>query len=134
MQEIPANQLEPERFIEEQVQAIRGAVGEGRAINALSGGVDSSTVTMLGHRALGPRLRSVFVENGTFGIFAATADGNISVNNVIVLGSDGAPGPGADDLTDYGANLATATGSVTTNLAPFEKSPFTRSSTQNLPL
>lgn len=64
MQEIPANQLEPERFIEEQVQAIRGAVGEGRAINALSGGVDSSTVTMLGHRALGPRLLSVFVENG----------------------------------------------------------------------
>src|SRR5512143_2908142 len=64
MQEIPANQLEPERFIEEQVQAIRDAVGEGRAINALSGGVDSSTVTMLGHRALGPQLRSVFVENG----------------------------------------------------------------------
>ena len=34
------------------------------AINALSGGVDSSTVTMLGHRALGERLQTVFVENG----------------------------------------------------------------------
>ena len=35
------------------------------AINALSGGVDSSTVTMLGHRALGGyRLKSVFIENG----------------------------------------------------------------------
>ena len=64
MKEIPAHQLDTERFIEEQIQAIRGAVGEGSAINALSGGVDSSTVTMLGHRALGPRLRSVFVENG----------------------------------------------------------------------
>src|SRR5512142_1750143 len=64
MQEIPANQLEPERFIEEQVQAIRDAVGEGRAINALSGGVDSSTVTMLGHQALGDRLNTVFIENG----------------------------------------------------------------------
>jgi GMP synthase (glutamine-hydrolysing) len=34
------------------------------AINALSGGVDSSTVTMLGHRALGKRLRTLFIENG----------------------------------------------------------------------
>jgi GMP synthase (glutamine-hydrolysing) len=34
------------------------------AINALSGGVDSSTVTMLGHRALGKRLKTVFIENG----------------------------------------------------------------------
>jgi GMP synthase (glutamine-hydrolysing) len=64
MKEIPAHQLDTERFIEEQVREIHAAVGEGTAINALSGGVDSSTVTMLGHRALGPRLRSVFVENG----------------------------------------------------------------------
>jgi GMP synthase (glutamine-hydrolysing) len=34
------------------------------AINALSGGVDSSTVTMLGHRALGNQLKTVFIENG----------------------------------------------------------------------
>jgi GMP synthase (glutamine-hydrolysing) len=39
-------------------------VGAGIAINALSGGVDSSTVTMLGHRALGSRLKTVFIENG----------------------------------------------------------------------
>ncbi len=64
MKEIPAHQLDAGPFIEEQVREIRSAVGGGSAINALSGGVDSSTVTMLGHKALGPRLKSVFVENG----------------------------------------------------------------------
>jgi GMP synthase (glutamine-hydrolysing) len=62
--EITAAHLEPGRFIDEQVTRIREAVGEGTAINALSGGVDSSVVTMIGHRALGPRIRTVFVENG----------------------------------------------------------------------
>ena len=62
--EITAAQLDPARFIDEQVARIREAVGGGTAINALSGGVDSSVVTMIGHRALGPRLRTVFVENG----------------------------------------------------------------------
>ncbi|MBN1641318.1 MAG: ExsB family transcriptional regulator [Anaerolineae bacterium] len=62
--EITAQALDCERFIEEQVWAIRAAVGDGTAINALSGGVDSSTVTMLGHRALGERLRTVFIDNG----------------------------------------------------------------------
>jgi len=51
-------------FIEEQVLSIRTAVGNGLAINALSGGVDSSVVTVLGHRALGERLKTVFIENG----------------------------------------------------------------------
>jgi len=62
--EITAQQLDPERFITEKVDEIRTAVGSGLAINALSGGVDSSTVTMLGHLALGARLKTVFVENG----------------------------------------------------------------------
>jgi GMP synthase (glutamine-hydrolysing) len=62
--EITAQQLEPGRFIDEKVRDIQTAVGTGTAINALSGGVDSSTVTMLGHRALGNRLRTVFIENG----------------------------------------------------------------------
>ncbi len=62
--EITAQELDTERFINEKVKEINGAVGDGMAINALSGGVDSSTVTMLGHRALGKRLRTVFIENG----------------------------------------------------------------------
>jgi len=64
IQEITARELDAERFINEKVEEIRDAVGDGTAINALSGGVDSSTVTMLGHRALGERLRTAFIENG----------------------------------------------------------------------
>jgi GMP synthase (glutamine-hydrolysing) len=62
--EITAQELDTERFIAEKVEQIRSEVGEGLAINALSGGVDSSTVTMLGHLALGDRLKTVFVQNG----------------------------------------------------------------------
>jgi len=64
IKEITAQELDPDKFIAEKVEEIRRAVGDGYAINALSGGVDSSTVTLLGHRALGDRLRTVFVENG----------------------------------------------------------------------
>lgn len=63
IQEIPAEQLDAEKFIEQQCAAIAEAVGDGLAINALSGGVDSSVVTMLGHRALGDRLLTYFVDN-----------------------------------------------------------------------
>ncbi len=62
--EITIQNLEPDLFIKEKVMEIQNIVGEGIAINALSGGVDSSTVTLLGHRALGDRLKTVFVENG----------------------------------------------------------------------
>ena len=62
--EIAVQELNTEQFIHEKVGEIKAAVGEGMAINALSGGVDSSTVTMLGHRALGNQLKTVFIENG----------------------------------------------------------------------
>ena len=51
------------KFIEDQIVYIRKAVGKAKAINALSGGVDSSTVTVLGHRAIGDQLKNVFVDN-----------------------------------------------------------------------
>ncbi|MBN1810664.1 MAG: ExsB family transcriptional regulator [Anaerolineae bacterium] len=64
IQEITLEKLNTERFIAQQVQAISAAVGDGLAINALSGGVDSSTVTLLAHKALNDQLLTVFVENG----------------------------------------------------------------------
>jgi len=64
IEEITAQEINCEQFIKEKVKEIQDVVGDGRAINALSGGVDSSTVTMLGHRALGERLKVVFIENG----------------------------------------------------------------------
>lgn len=51
-------------FVEEQISAIKKDVGSGVAINALSGGVDSSVVTALGHRALGHQLKTVFIDSG----------------------------------------------------------------------
>lgn len=62
--EIPVSRLDPKRFIAEQVEKISATVGNGFAINALSGGVDSSAVTMLGHKALGDRLKTYFIDNG----------------------------------------------------------------------
>ncbi|MCL4193280.1 MAG: hypothetical protein KJZ87_16210 [Thermoguttaceae bacterium] len=55
--------MDYEKFVAEQVESIRQSVGDGLAINALSGGVDSSVVTVLGHRALGDRLKTVFIDN-----------------------------------------------------------------------
>lgn len=63
-QEIKLDALNAETFIEDQVKAIREAVGDGFAVNALSGGVDSSVVTLIGHRALGDKLKTYFIENG----------------------------------------------------------------------
>lgn len=62
--EITIQDLNPQKFIDEQVQEIIALVGNGVAINALSGGVDSSVVTLLGHKALGRQLRTVFIQNG----------------------------------------------------------------------
>ncbi len=64
IKEIKAKNMNTKKFIEEKVQKIRQAVGEGLAINALSGGVDSCVVTALGHKALGNRLKTYFIDNG----------------------------------------------------------------------
>jgi GMP synthase (glutamine-hydrolysing) len=64
IKEITARELKTDQFIDEKIREIKGIVEDGMAINALSGGVDSSTVTMLGHRALGNGLKTVFIENG----------------------------------------------------------------------
>jgi GMP synthase (glutamine-hydrolysing) len=64
IKEIKASKLDAEEFIEQSVRQVREAVGKGLAINALSGGVDSSVVTALGYRALGDRLKTYFIDSG----------------------------------------------------------------------
>jgi GMP synthase (glutamine-hydrolysing) len=54
----------PERFVDETVSQIRQEVGTGRAICALSGGVDSAVAATLMHRAIGGQLTCIFVNNG----------------------------------------------------------------------
>jgi len=62
--EITVKELDSKKFVEEKAKEISSAVEQGCAINALSGGVDSSAVTMLGHKALGNRLKTYFIDNG----------------------------------------------------------------------
>ena len=62
--ELKVEDLDAPGFIDTQAQAIAGAAGDGRAVTALSGGVDSSVVTAIGHRALGDRLKTYFIDNG----------------------------------------------------------------------
>ncbi|MBM3309639.1 MAG: ExsB family transcriptional regulator [Candidatus Altiarchaeales archaeon] len=64
IKEITALELDTEKFIQEKTKEISSIVGDGTAINALSGGVDSSVVTLLGHKALGSRLKTFFINNG----------------------------------------------------------------------
>jgi GMP synthase (glutamine-hydrolysing) len=51
-------------IVEEQVERIRAQVGEGRAICALSGGVDSAVAAAIVQRAIGDRLTCVYVDHG----------------------------------------------------------------------
>ena len=51
-------------IIEDQVARVRAQVGDDRVLLGLSGGVDSSVVAALLHRAIGDRLTCVFVDTG----------------------------------------------------------------------
>lgn len=53
-----------DNIIDEKVEAIRQQVGDRKVILALSGGVDSSVVAALVHRAIGDQLTCVFVNHG----------------------------------------------------------------------
>jgi GMP synthase (glutamine-hydrolysing) len=53
-----------ESFVRRTIQALREEIGAGQVICGLSGGVDSSVVAMLLHRAVGTQSTSIFVDNG----------------------------------------------------------------------
>ena len=54
----------PQNFVERSIDSISQQVGHGGVICALSGGVDSAVTAALVHRAVGPQLACIFVNNG----------------------------------------------------------------------
>jgi GMP synthase (glutamine-hydrolysing) len=73
-------------FIDDSISRIREQVGTGKVISALSGGVDSSVVATLIHRAVGDQLTCIFVNHGllrreeverTFNVFRLNLGMNI---------------------------------------------------------
>ncbi len=80
-------------FIDESISRIRKQVGKGKIISALSGGVDSSVVATLIHRAIGDQLTCIFVNHGllrreeverTFNVFRL----NLGMNIIYVDASE----------------------------------------------
>lgn len=51
-------------FVERVIREVRETVGDGHVVCALSGGVDSTVVAVLLHKAIGKRLHCIFVDNG----------------------------------------------------------------------
>jgi len=56
--------VKPEKFIPKAVEKISKEIKDGRAIIALSGGVDSSVCAELAHRAIGGRLQPIYIDTG----------------------------------------------------------------------
>ncbi len=53
-----------ENVIDRMIEEVKAEVGEGKAIIALSGGIDSSVATAIAAKAIGQRLTAVFVDHG----------------------------------------------------------------------
>jgi GMP synthase (glutamine-hydrolysing) len=54
----------PETFVESTVNELKEKLGDDHVVLGLSGGVDSTVASILLHRAIGPRLTCIFVDNG----------------------------------------------------------------------
>jgi GMP synthase (glutamine-hydrolysing) len=81
-----------EDFINMSVEEMKRTIGKGKAIVALSGGIDSSTVTALAAKALGKNLTAVFVDHGFMRDgepeFVARTFGGMSISFVSVNARD----------------------------------------------
>ena len=88
-----ANDWNMPDYVEEAIGKIRSDVGSDEVILGLSGGVDSSVVAALLHRAIGTQLTCVFVDNGLLRLNEAeqvmqTFAKNLGVKVIHVAASD----------------------------------------------
>ncbi len=51
-------------FIENSLEEIKNTVGDNRVLSACSGGVDSTTATVLVHKAIGDKMIAIFIDDG----------------------------------------------------------------------
>ncbi len=82
-----------ESFIDYSIQTIKKSVGKGKVLCALSGGVDSSVVAVLIHRAIQDRLMCIFIDNGLLRTgerkkVEDTFRGNFHINLMVVDASE----------------------------------------------
>ncbi|PYE56297.1 glutamine-hydrolyzing GMP synthase [Deinococcus yavapaiensis] len=54
----------PQHIVDELVEDVRATVGSGKVLLGISGGVDSSTLSLLLARAVGDQLTAVFIDHG----------------------------------------------------------------------
>ncbi|MDY6912515.1 MAG: glutamine-hydrolyzing GMP synthase [Chloroflexota bacterium] len=83
----------PKNFVKQQMESIKRKVGNGKVICALSGGVDSTVVATLIHRAVGEQLTAIFVNNGLLRReeierTLRTLRKNLKINGIYVDASD----------------------------------------------
>ena len=55
--------LDVKKFVEEQVKAVKEALGDEKALIAVSGGVDSTVSAVITHRAIGDNLACAFIDD-----------------------------------------------------------------------
>lgn len=51
-------------FVKSSIEELRDKIGNDKVLCALSGGVDSSVLTLLLHKAIGKNLKAIFIDNG----------------------------------------------------------------------
>lgn len=83
-----------EKFVDKEIERIRGMVGDqGQVIGAVSGGVDSTVAAKLMHEAIGGRFHAVLVDNGVLRLDEAktvkeTLTKHLGINLTVVDASD----------------------------------------------
>ncbi|MCX8171703.1 MAG: glutamine-hydrolyzing GMP synthase [Candidatus Bathyarchaeota archaeon] len=79
-------------FIRRAIEELKVSIGDGRAIIALSGGIDSSTTAVLAMKAIGERLTAVFVDHGFMRAgepeFIREIFGRMGMNLIVVEAKD----------------------------------------------